>query len=122
MKHLFLIALLLIAFPAQAADSYAGKDKLQHKILFAGLTEAGYIAYRYNDVEYSAEKAAATAFAIGIAKEVLFDPSPLNKYPTKPSGKDIVANAAGIGAAYGLIKAGELCEDKYDFNPFYWRW
>ena len=124
MKHLFLIALILIAGCAKTGTygNYSGDDKQAHKLLFGGGTLVAYPLLRSQDVEYSAEIAAGSMFVAGVIKEHVFDPSPLNKHPTKPSSFDIRANAIGIGAAYGFIKVGEWMEGKYDFNPFYWRW
>ena len=82
------------------AESYGTSDKRQHKIYSAVGTVALYPVARYNDVEYPKATAAGTMFAVGVAKE-FFDNTPA-------SGKDVVANAIGIGVGVGLLYGGEL--------------
>jgi len=116
---LLALVLTLIFFSTPGGcDEWGTPDKQKHKIASAIGTEVLYVGLRANDVPYAAEWAAGAVVLGGVAKEYLFDPSRLNRYPTRPSKKDMLANVIGAGTVYVGIKVGE----RYGVNPFYWEW
>jgi len=111
-------AVWMLCASIAGADEWGTPDKQKHKIASAIGTEVLYVGLRANDVPYAAEWAAGTVVLGGVAKEYLFDPSRLNRYPARPSKKDMLANVIGAGMVYVGIKLGE----RFGVNPFYWEW
>jgi len=115
------IVLFFACISLAEADQWSGSDKRQHKVTSGIGTVALYPVMRHYDVEYPKTYAAATMFAIGVLKEFT-DGSRLNRNPTKFSGKDVGANAIGIAIGVGVLYGGELIEEEYGVNPFYFEW
>ena len=83
----------------EPADAWFAEEKLQHFTVSAAATTMGYGAVRLAlDRDEARAAAAATAFALGIAKEVadLRRGGPF-------SLKDLVWDAAGVGLGLALI-------------------
>jgi len=82
----------------QAEDSWFGIDKVQHFLVSALLTTAGYATAR-EGCDYSKPHSlyfgSGMAFGLGVAKEVHDHTSKTGN----PSFKDLTANALGIGFA-----------------------
>ena len=88
--------------PAPERDRWLGRDKARH-VVFSGLwtLSAQYVLVRKAGwTEGDALPASiATAAAVGLAKEGYDAARPAGT----ASGKDLVANAVGIGLAVGVI-------------------
>ena len=124
---LLLLIVLVMMFtalstPAQA-DEWGTRDKHMHKVASGIATVGFYPVLRYAEVEHAAEWSAASVIAFGAFKEVALDLRGIgNRVPSKPSGKDAVANVIGAAVGYVMLKGGEMIEDEYGWNPFYWEW
>ena len=127
MKKILIVALFALAAVLSAAntsaadqwrvDSQLASDKEQHMYLFAGVDLIAYNVYRNINAEHPVLYAWITANALGVAKEVIFDPSSLNAHPTPPSDLDMVANLVGTTGAAVTELIMEEIEKRYGPNP-----
>jgi uncharacterized protein YfiM (DUF2279 family) len=89
--------------PAPVRDRWLGRDKVQH-VVFSGLWTLSTQYVLVNKAGWTERDALpasiASGAAIGILKE-LYDASRLTG---RASGKDLVANAVGIGLAVAVIQ------------------
>jgi uncharacterized protein YfiM (DUF2279 family) len=89
--------------PAPVRDRWLGRDKVQH-VVFSGLWTLSTQYILVNKADWTERDALpasiASGAAIGILKE-LYDASRLTG---TASGKDLVANAVGIGLAVAVIR------------------
>ncbi len=90
------------ATPPPSRDRWLARDKARH-VVFSGLWTLSTQYVLVNKADRSADTALpvsiASGTAIGLAKE-LYDTSRPNQ---TASGKDLVADAVGIGLAAGII-------------------
>jgi uncharacterized protein YfiM (DUF2279 family) len=83
-------------------DRWVGRDKIQH-VVFSGLWTLSTQYVLVNKAGWAEADALPASIASGITIGVLKEPYDASRFSGRASGKDLVADAVGIGLAVGVI-------------------